>query len=110
MGSRLLTHSLTHSRTHARTHAHAYSLTHSCLLTYAGYTSTEWASETDETVRTLCELRKLFNKSRQLLKKMGDLAGVGIEPDEQTELINATELLPGTTLLLLLISWCGYLI
>ena len=26
---------------------------------------------------------------------MGDLAGVGIEPDEQTELIDATELLPG---------------
>ena len=40
-------------------------------------------------------MRKLFNKARQLLKKMGDLAGVGIEPDEQTELIDATELLPG---------------
>lgn len=44
---------------------------------------------------TLCVLRKLFNRARQLLKKMGDLAGVGIEPDEQTELIDATELLPG---------------
>lgn len=33
---------------------------------------------------------------------MGDLAGVGIEPDEQTELIDATELLPGLLLTRLL--------
>ncbi len=33
---------------------------------------------------------------------MGDLAGVGIEPDEQTELIDATELLPGFLLTYLL--------
>ena len=41
---------------------------------------------------------------------MGDLAGVGIEPDEQTELIDATELLPGYLLTYLLTYSLAYLL
>ncbi len=47
------------------------------------------------TVSTLWKLRGHFETSRRLLKKMGDSAGVGIEPAEQTRLCDATALLPG---------------
>ena len=40
-------------------------------------------------------LRVLFRQARKLLKQMGECAGVGIEPDEQTALADATERLPG---------------
>jgi len=46
-------------------------------------------------VSTLWKLRGHFETSRRLLKKMGDYAGVGIEPAEQTRLCDATALLPG---------------
>ena len=47
------------------------------------------------TVGSLLQLRELFQTSRRLLKRMGELAGVGIEPDEQTLLCDATAELPG---------------
>lgn len=40
-------------------------------------------------------LRQLFTTARSLLKKMGECAGVGIEPDEQTRLADATAAIPG---------------
>lgn len=47
------------------------------------------------TVASLLQLRALFQTSRGLLKRMGEGAGVGIEPDAQTQLCDATALLPG---------------
>lgn len=47
------------------------------------------------TVASLLKLRGFFENSRRLLKKMGDSAGVGIEPDAQTTLCDATADLPG---------------
>ena len=46
-------------------------------------------------IEECCAVRKLFTKARSLLKRMGECAGVGIEPDEQTRLANATEAVPG---------------
>lgn len=43
----------------------------------------------------LCELRKTLVECRKNLKKMGNLAGVPVEPREQTGLANATMDLPG---------------
>ena len=43
----------------------------------------------------LLKLRSLFQTTRRLLKKMGDSAGVGIEPETQTALCDATMALPG---------------
>ena len=40
-------------------------------------------------------LRAQFQNARRLLKKMGEKAHVGIEPDEQTALADATAELPG---------------
>ena len=39
--------------------------------------------------------RRLFKRSRELLRAMGEGAGVGIEPQEQTQLADATERVPG---------------
>lgn len=50
---------------------------------------------TQVTVASLLKLRALFQTSRGLLKKMGDSAGVGIEPESQTQLCDATAELPG---------------
>lgn len=55
-----------------------------------------WVERSDDaTVAALIKLRAFFETSRRLLKKMGDSAGVGIEPPEQTDLCDATALLPG---------------
>ena len=43
----------------------------------------------------LLHLKNHFRKTRKLLKSMGENAGVGIEPESQTLLADATELLPG---------------
>ena len=40
-------------------------------------------------------MKTLFTQSRKLLKRMGQYAGVEIEPDEQTVLADATEKIPG---------------
>jgi len=46
-------------------------------------------------VHQWANLRGLFIESRRLLKSMGEQAGVGIEPDEQSELANRTQELLG---------------
>jgi phosphomevalonate kinase len=46
-------------------------------------------------VLCLLKLRTLFTTTRRLLKKMGDSAGVGIEPEAQSRLCDATMALPG---------------
>lgn len=46
-------------------------------------------------VEALLTLKAHFKKARSLLKSMGDGAGVGIEPDNQTALADATEALEG---------------
>ena len=43
----------------------------------------------------LLGLKKHFSIARQALKQIGEEAGVEIEPDQQTSLVNATEDLPG---------------
>jgi len=45
--------------------------------------------------RALVELRSRFFEARTLLKRMGELSGVPVEPDTQTYLANATMEIPG---------------
>ena len=45
---------------------------------------------TDKVGNLLCDLRSTLLECRKNLKKMGDLAGVPVEPDEQTQLADAT--------------------
>ena len=56
-------------------------------------------TESDQTTRKvgslLCDLRGTLVETRKNLKTMGDLAQVPVEPDEQTNLANATMELPG---------------
>lgn len=56
--------------------------------------SSRWNSD-DEIQLCLLEIRTLFKKARRLLKLMGEQAGVGIEPDSQTDLADATDSIPG---------------
>lgn len=57
------------------------------------------SSNADETTKAvgsvLCDLRVTLTETRKNLKKMGDLAEVPVEPEEQTDLANATMELPG---------------
>ena len=46
-------------------------------------------------IAELVTARKLFKIARSTLKKMGEEAGVGIEPTSQTLLADATEAIPG---------------
>jgi phosphomevalonate kinase len=46
-------------------------------------------------VQPLLKLRLLFLKARSLLKKMGEMAGVSVEPESQTLLANSTMEIPG---------------
>jgi len=63
--------------------------------------SHEWESKllakgaTSDVITLLIALRDKFQRARYLLKSMGEQAGVGIEPDSQTCLANATEAIPG---------------
>eukprot|EP00977_Amphora_coffeiformis_P007304 scaffold1581_cov169-Amphora_coffeaeformis.AAC.40 len=50
---------------------------------------------TTEIGKLMLELRATAEESRRHLKAMGDLAGVPIEPDEQTALVDATLKVPG---------------
>ena len=49
----------------------------------------------EKIMEVLIEIRSLFKQARAQLKDMGDQAGVGIEPASQTNLVNATEEVPG---------------
>jgi phosphomevalonate kinase len=48
-----------------------------------------------ELVGLLLDLKAAFGMARSRLREMGQLAGVGIEPPQQTELCDATEAVPG---------------
>lgn len=48
-----------------------------------------------ELLQLMVRVRALFQAARASLKRMGELAGVGIEPPSQTELVDATIKLPG---------------
>ncbi len=58
-------------------------------------TTTTSSNLCKDIINNVCELKRMFGITRQLLKCMGDLAGVGIEPDNQTLLCDATEKIPG---------------
>lgn len=55
----------------------------------------ESEDEIDLILAEMVSLRSLFQHARRLLKRMGECAGVDIEPDAQTELADATARLPG---------------
>ena len=63
----------------------------------AEITADKWSQELDlQGVFSLLQnTRKLFKRTRFWLKRMGDNAGVGIEPDSQTALVDRTESLGG---------------
>ena len=60
-----------------------------------GASSSNNAQESTTALSLLVELRKALVETRKNLKNMGELADVPVEPDEQTELANATMDLPG---------------
>ena len=63
----------------------------------ADVTADKWSQEVDlhGVFSLLQNIRKLFKRTRFWLKRMGDNAGVGIEPDSQTALADRTESLGG---------------
>ena len=63
----------------------------------ADITADKWSQEVDlnGVFSLLQNTRKLFKRTRFWLKRMGDNAGVGIEPDSQTALADRTESLGG---------------
>ena len=63
------------------------------LESFIGSNQDEWAQ--DDIGRLLLDLRTTAQESRKHLKAMGEAAGVPIEPDEQTELVDATIEVPG---------------
>ena len=59
------------------------------------YVSTQKIPHWVEPLQLLLDFQAAFRRCRQLLKRMGEAAGVGIEPDSQTSLVDATEGLAG---------------
>lgn len=55
----------------------------------------EWSTSNDELATAFVNIRHLFNKARLYLKKMGQGAGIEIEPDIQTNLADASQTIPG---------------
>lgn len=55
----------------------------------------QWAQEGCKEGKLLHQLREAFIAARRGLKRMGEYAGVPIEPDEQTELCDASMQAPG---------------
>lgn len=51
--------------------------------------------ETDKILALLVDIKALFKEARRLLKHMGQEAGVGVEPDSQTLLVDETEKVEG---------------
>lgn len=69
---------------------------HTSLLWASSRLTDQWSQRKDDAVVViLLELKVNFRKARGLLKRMGDKAGVGIEPNAQSALADATEALPG---------------
>ena len=86
------------------TFSQQHSSTYSSMLSWASETTSEqWEDYVKtrkiahwvEPLQLLLSVKKTFKQCRTLLKSMGDQAGVGIEPDSQTALVDATEKLPG---------------
>ncbi len=64
--------------------------------------SSQWSIQINNTneimniiLKIILDIKILFGTTRRLLKSMGEQAGVGIEPNDQTTLCNATEEIPG---------------
>jgi phosphomevalonate kinase len=67
-----------------------------CMETCQKHGNTDWEHQSDVPgMKTFTKLAALFRTSRIMMKKMGDLASVPIEPDEQTSLLDACSLVPG---------------
>ena len=62
---------------------------------WSAYASTKTIPHWVEPLLMLLDLKAVFAQCRKLLKRMGDCAGVGIEPDSQTALVDATEAVLG---------------
>lgn len=71
----------------------------STMLWASGKISSEWITYNNNKDHSLMSqlllLHSLFKQARKFLKHMGFESGVGIEPDEQTLLADATEEIPG---------------
>ena len=61
----------------------------------AALPAAQWEQQGGSEGKLLHQLREAFVGSRRGLKRMGELAGVPIEPDEQTELCDASMQAPG---------------
>ncbi|CAM9218971.1 unnamed protein product [Chrysoparadoxa australica] len=68
-----------------------------CLSIASELPSSTWRKGLPEGVvaMKLAQLSELFAAARVMLRNIGEVAGVPIEPSEQTELVNATLALPG---------------
>lgn len=62
---------------------------------WSSYASTKTIPHWVEPLTLLLSIKSAFSRARSLLKRMGQAAGVDIEPDCQTMLVDATEKLPG---------------
>lgn len=58
-------------------------------------TRDQWNSTNPSVGSTLHRICEAFSQVRALLREMGTSAGVPIEPPEQTEILNATQAIPG---------------
>jgi phosphomevalonate kinase len=81
----------------AQSHPEAYKAATTALAdsNTSTWESSKLALQGNLVAKLWISLRDAFRKSRRSLKMMGERAGVGIEPDEQTALANATEEIPG---------------
>ena len=81
-----------------QTHVHSYK---TAILRASKVPFGQWNSldlqeaDAKRIIDLLLNLKAKFKTSRQLLKRMGELSGQGIEPEEQTILADETEALPG---------------
>jgi len=55
----------------------------------------DWLLSSDDLAKAFINIRQLFNKARSYLKRMGEGAGIEIEPDVQTNLADASQAIPG---------------
>eukprot|EP01028_Stygiella_incarcerata_P012631 TRINITY_DN797_c0_g2_i1.p1 TRINITY_DN797_c0_g2~~TRINITY_DN797_c0_g2_i1.p1 ORF type:complete len:438 (+),score=121.90 TRINITY_DN797_c0_g2_i1:338-1651(+) len=67
-----------------------------CMKMCQKYANIHWKDQVDVPgMKAFADLAALFRKSRSMMKKMGDLASVPIEPEEQTSLLDACSHIPG---------------
>lgn len=58
----------------------------------------QWSSAEDQVAVELLGLHDEFNRVRSLLRRMGELSDVPIEPKEQTQLLEACMQVPGVVM------------